>query len=143
RRRNSMNERQHELYRQHDLPIFQNRMYDSPNEARNCPKGDTCLVAGMETGPVFNSAFNPPVMDYDPAYQNEQGTSPLFRSHLDGVADLIETHMGRKSLVEVGCGKGTFLELLLRRGVDVSGFDPTYEGDNPLVRKEYFSEELG
>lgn len=138
-----MNKRHRELYRQHDLPIFQNRMYDSPDEARNCPKADICLVEDMETGLVFNSAFDPSVMDYDSTYQNDQGTSTLFRSHLDSVADLIETHMGRTSLVEVGCGKGTFLELLLRRGVDVSGLDPTYEGKNPRVRKEYFSEGLG
>jgi hypothetical protein len=138
-----MNGRLRELYRQHDLPIFQNRMYDSPDEARNCPKGDIRLVEDMVTGLVCNSAFDASVMDYDSAYQNEQGTSALFRSHLDGVANLIESHMGRKSLVEVGCGKGTFLELLLGRGVGVSGFDPTYEGSNPLVRREYFSEELG
>lgn len=138
-----MNDRLRELYRQHDLPIFQNRMYDSPDEARNCPKGDIRLVEDMETGLVSNCAFDASVMDYDSAYQNEQGMSALFRGHLEGVADLVETHMGRKNLVEVGCGKGTFLELLLMRGVNISGFDPTYEGSNPLVRKEYFSEELG
>jgi hypothetical protein len=138
-----MNDKLRELYRQHNLPIFQNRMYDSSIEARNCPKGDVRLVEDMETGLVCNSVFDASVMDYDSAYQNEQGTSALFRNHLGGVADLIEAHMGKKSLVEVGCGKGTFLELLLGRGMDVSGFDPTYEGSNPLVRKEYFSEELG
>ncbi len=132
-----------ELYRQHDLPIFQNRMYDTADAARNCPKGDVRLVEDLETGLVRNSAFDASLMDYDQAYQNEQGTSALFRRHMEGVADLVEARMGRVDLVEVGCGKGTFLELLLGRGIDVAGFDPTYEGSNPLVRKEYFSEELG
>lgn len=132
-----------ELFRQNAYPVFQNRMYDSAEEARGCPRGDILLVESMETGLVFNAAFRPELVDYDAGYQNEQALSPSFRSHLDGVADLVEATMGRERLVEVGCGKGAFLELLLARGVDVSGFDPTYEGDNPRVARTYFSEELG
>ena len=131
------------LYRQDRFPIFQNRMYDSMKEARDCPKGDIDLVEDLHTGLVRNAAFRPEVMNYDTHYQNEQALSPLFRSHLDSVADLIEATMGRKALVEVGCGKGFFLEMLLARGVDVTGFDPTYEGQNPKVRREYFSRDLG
>ncbi|TCP59802.1 methyltransferase family protein [Rhodovulum bhavnagarense] len=132
-----------ELYAQHALPVFQNRMYDSAAEARDCPKGDMRLVEDMETGLVYNAAFQPELLDYDANYQNEQGLSPAFRAHLDGAADLVEAHMGREALVEVGCGKGTFLDLLLARGVDVTGFDPTYEGNSPRVRKVYFNEDLG
>lgn len=138
-----MTERPRELYRQHDLPIFQNRMYDSAEAARNCPRGDIILIEDMASGLVRNDAFNASLMEYDKAYQNEQGISPLFRNHMHGVADLIESHMGRKNLVEVGCGKGTFLELLIQRGIEITGLDPTYEGSNPLVRREYFSEALG
>ncbi len=132
-----------DLYRQDAYPIFQNRMYDSVDEARGCPRGDIRLVEDMDTGLVRNAAFRPELMEYDADYQNEQALSPSFRRHLEGVADLVERTMGRDRLVEVGCGKGTFLEMLLDRGVDVSGFDPTYEGDNPRVRREYFSEGLG
>jgi hypothetical protein len=131
-----------ELYRKDKLPIFQNRMYDSHDAGRDCPKGDMRLVEDMETGLVHNAAFNAALLDYDSAYQNEQGHSPMFKAHMETVADLVESRMGRKGLVEVGCGKGTFLELLLARGIDVVGYDPTYEGSNPLVRQEYFTEEL-
>jgi SAM-dependent methyltransferase len=134
---------QRELYTQPALPIFQNRMYDSVDDARNCPKGDMRLVEDLVTGLVSNAAFRPEVMDYDSNYQNEQGVSALFRAHMDAIADLVEGKMGRTQLVEVGCGKGTFLEMLLARGIDVVGYDPTYEGDNSLVRREYFTEELG
>jgi SAM-dependent methyltransferase len=134
---------QRELYTQDALPIFQNRMYDSVEAARNCPRGDMRLVEDMATGLVHNADFRPEVMDYDAHYQNEQGVSSLFRAHMDGIADLVERVMGRTGLVEVGCGKGTFLEMLLARGVEVVGYDPTYEGDNPIVRREYFTEDLG
>ena len=41
-------------------------------------------------------------------------------------------------LVEVGCSKGFFFEMLLADGFDVTGFDPTYEGSNFRIVKEYF-----
>jgi SAM-dependent methyltransferase len=132
-----------ELYTQTGLPVFQNRMYDSIEDARNCPKGDIRLVEDLATGLVSNVVFCPELMDYDANYQNEQGVSRLFRSHMEGIASLIESKMGPARLVEVGCGKGTFLEMLLARNMDVVGYDPTYEGDNPLVQREYFTEALG
>lgn len=54
-------------------------------------------------------------------------------------ASLIERHIGRQGLVEVGCGKGYFVELLTSRGMDVSGCDPAYEGSNPRIAKRFFS----
>ena len=131
------------LYLQPDLPIFQNKMYDSVESARNCPKGQMRLVENPETGLVNNAAFDSSLMDYDSSYQNEQGNSPEFKQYLQRVANLLETKMGSRGLVEVGCGKGKFLELMLDRDADIVGYDPTYEGDNPKVRREYFSEELG
>lgn len=132
-----------EIYRQDSLPVFQNRMYDSSEAARACPKGDIRLVEDMETGLVFNAAFDPALVDYDEHYQNEQGLSSAFHSHLENVAELIETTMGRENLVEVGCGKGAFLEFLLTRGNDIQGFDPAYEGANPRIQRRYFSEDMG
>jgi len=132
-----------ELYRQDSFPVFQNRMYESPEAARACPKGDIRLVEDMATGLVFNAAFDPSLVEYDAQYQNEQGHSAAFRTHLESVADLVERTMGRSEIVEVGCGKGVFLEMLLARGVDIRGFDLIYEGTNPRVERAYFSEGMG
>lgn len=128
-----------ELYRVEQLPIFQNRMYDTALEARNCPKGDMQLVEDSTTGLVYNAAFRPELMVYDKHYQNEQAVSPLFQQHLDRVAGIIEQQMGKERIVEAGCGKGHFLETLLAKGFDVTGFDPTYEGTNPRVKRQYFA----
>ncbi len=127
-----MNQQQHKiLYTQEQLPIFQNRMYDTEAEGRDCPRGDMHLVEDQRTGLVFNAAFRPELMVYDAHYQNEQGLSPLFRAHLELVSAIVQRSMGREAIVEVGCGKGLFLEILLGKGVDVTGFDPTYEGNSP------------
>jgi hypothetical protein len=42
-------------------------------------------------------------------------------------------------LIEVGCGKGGFLEQLSSLGFSITGMDPAYEGDNPAIRAEYFT----
>ena len=123
--------------------MFQNRMYDTAAEARSCPKGDVVLVEDPRTGLVYNEAFRAELMTYDAHYQNEQGVSPLFQKHLAAVAAIVERQLGRRSLVEVGCGKGLFLEKLLELGFDITGFDPTYEGTSPRVRREYFAPGTG
>lgn len=130
------------LYRQEALPIFQNRVYATEAEAKACQKGDICLIEDLVTGLVHNAAFCPELVVYDAYYQNEQGVSPLFRSHLEVVADIIIQYMGVSKLVEVGCGKGLFLENLLAKGVDITGFDPVYEGNNPRILRQYFGPEF-
>jgi len=126
------------LYEQASYPVFQNRMYDSAKEAINCPKGDIRLVENLATGLVYNDGFQPALVTYDGEYQNEQGLSEHFRHHLDAVAGIVGMHLGRNRLVEVGCGKGFFLEKLLQSGFDITGFDETYEGSNPRIRKQYY-----
>ncbi|WP_341743525.1 class I SAM-dependent methyltransferase [Azonexus hydrophilus] len=129
----------HELYRVAQLPIFQNRMYDTAEEARTCPKGDMLLVEDLRTGLVYNAAFRPELMVYDKCYQNEQACSRLFQQHLEKVACIIDQRIGREQIVEIGCGKGHFLETLLAKGFDINGFDPAYEGSNPRIQREYFA----
>lgn len=131
------------LYEARDFPIFQNRMYDTRAEALACPRGDIRLVEDLSSGLVRNAAFDASLMDYDAAYQNEQGNSTAFAAHLRDVAELVISNMGRESLIEVGCGKGGFLELLREGGAQVTGFDPTYEGQDPDIQVRYFGPEIG
>jgi hypothetical protein len=126
------------LYQQNRFPVLQNRVYPTENEARNCILGDIDIVQNLETGLVYNTAFNPDLMIYDENYNNEQGLSAVFKDHLNWVARIVEVYLGRQNLIEVGCGKGFFLELLLKLGFDITGFDSTYDGINPKIVKCYF-----
>ena len=53
------------LFEELDFPIFQNRMYDSQEEARACPKGDIRLVQDGSSGLIHNAAFRSELMTYD------------------------------------------------------------------------------
>lgn len=131
-----------ELYRAQSLPVFQNLMYRTEHDAKECAKGDIVLVQDMKTGLVFNQAFNAELVEYDTDYQNEQAVSQLFQEHLNNVSKIIIHHFLNSTLIEVGCGKGFFLEYLQKLGFEVTGVDPTYEGLNPSIIKKYFTPEL-
>lgn len=132
-----------EIYCARQLPVFQNRVYNSEHEARNCIKADVVLVQDQETGLIFNQAFAPDLMKYDADYQNEQAFSSVFRRHLKSIALVIVKHFEGYSLIEVGCGKGYFLEQIQQLGFEITGLDPIYEGSNPAVIKESFRPEIG
>ena len=132
-----------ELYRVERLPVFQNRMFSSEQSARDCARGDVMLVQDLDTGLIYNQRFDPKLMVYDANYQNEQGHSGVFRQHLETVAGIVQRHFGGQSLIEVGCGKGYFLEQLQTMGFRITGLDPTYEGSNLAVMREYFTPSTG
>lgn len=130
------------LYKVDNLPLFQNKVYNS------CKNAMVQKVIGLELcqcsncGFVFNKSFIDDDMNYDETYQNEQNYSQYFIEYLNSIVDyLIENDFKDKRIVEIGCGKGFFTELLEKRGFSkVNGFDPAYEGDNPNITKDYFGE---
>ena len=126
------------LYSQRDFPVLQNRVFDTKEEALTSLKGDIEVIEDQHTGLIYNDRFCADLVVYDHNYNNEQSLSSAFQAHLQQVADIIEYKVGKQQLVEVGCGKGYFLEKLLDQGFDITGFDPTYVGDNPRVIKKLF-----
>jgi len=132
----------HELYRATGLPVLQNRTFADAASARASASADMRLVQDGRTGLVYNDAFDADKLSYDSDYQNEQGHSARFQRHLDDVEGVIARHFKGRSLIEVGCGKGWFFELLRQRGYAVTGIDPAYEGGSPDVVKAPFTRAL-
>lgn len=130
------------IYRQAGLPVFQNKVYPTPEAAKLAVTGDVELVQCSRTGLVYNSTFEPALLKYDKDYQNEQACSPAFNLHLEEVLEKLMKNFSTEEVgVEIGCGKGYFLEMLINAGANVAGYDPTYEGSNPRVLKKYFGED--
>lgn len=132
-----------ELFKVDGLPVFQNKMFTDREAALGCPKGNVSLVQDMETGLIFNAAFDASLLEYDSDYQNEQACSSVFQQHLEDVKEIIERQFSGNSLIEVGCGKGYFLEYLDKFGYEITGIDPAYEGNNHKVLKTCFEASLG
>lgn len=131
------------IFQMDGFPVQQNRVYNTVEDAISCPKGSIKLIQDRHTGLLYNSDFNPDLIIYDENYQNEQGYSPTFQKHLHDVLKIIKKHFKGKRLLEIGCGKGNFLELLKDNNFSVTGVDPAYEGPSTSVIKKIFSSELG
>lgn len=131
------------LYHVDNLPLFQNKVYTAEKLAKSQHTASVKLCQCQDCGFVFNADFDASQMDYDQEYQNEQNYSIAFVNHLKEVCDyLISENFKDKKIVEIGCGKGYFVELMQSKGFsNIYGFDPAYEGENPKIIKDYFSQQ--
>lgn len=104
----------------------------SPEEARAYPRGDIVLGFCPHCGFVSNVAFDPNLTEYSDRYEETQEFSPTFTAfHKDLTTRLIERFdLHDKDIIEIGCGKGAFLNLLCELGGNRGiGFDPGYVDD--------------
>jgi hypothetical protein len=124
-------------------PVYQNKMYTSANAARECPRGNVSLSQNRESGLVRNITFDSSILVYDSSYQNEQGVSSFFKGHIAEVMAISKRHFSDMHILEIGCGKGAFLEALRSSGFDAQGVDPSYEGTSEHIVRKEFSAELG
>jgi Methyltransferase domain/C-methyltransferase C-terminal domain len=129
-----------ELFIQNKVPLFQNKVFLTEDDAKKSPFGQVRLVQSSHTGFVFNQAFDDTLMVYDVNYHNEQTNSSVFKKHQESVFGLLKNFgISGKKVAEIGCGKGHFFEIMQENCIDCIGFDPAYEGANPAIVKDYFS----
>jgi Zn ribbon nucleic-acid-binding protein len=128
------------VYSVNSLPIFQNVVFDTEEEALLAKTADIRLVECEHCGFIWNVLFDESLMNYGKNYQNEQGISKIFEEHLNEVIRLfIKRGYKEKKIVEVGCGKGLFLNKLnLMEFKYIKGYDPAYEGYAENIVAEYF-----
>jgi len=130
------------------VPAFCCVLLPTREEALAAPRGDVKLGFCDDCGMIRNLTFQPELVEYSPSYENSLHFSPTFQRFARDLADrLIERYGLRgKDIVDIGCGKGEFLELICgpgtgNRGV---GFDPSYVGPSSrgsvTFVREYYSE---
>jgi len=115
---------------QRDVPVLQNRVWDSIEHARTAPTGSLELAWCPSCDHVWNSAFEPSKLRYDASYDNRQDASPAFSAYLQERLEVLSRALSPQDvIVEVGCGQGRFLDQLCRAsGSQGHGFDPAYRG---------------
>jgi SAM-dependent methyltransferase len=110
-------------------PVLCNVPADSPEEALRIPRRDIQLAFCPACGHMFNQAFQSELVRYGEEYENSLHFSPFYGSEMQSLAsDLIERlGLHGKRIVEIGCGQGDFLKLLVSGGRNTGvGFDPSY-----------------
>ena len=91
---------------------------------------------------VENEAFDSSLIDYSEDYENSQAHSVKFKTHMKSVLTMLKQHVTQDSrIVEVGCGKGDFVEMVQADGsFKIKGYDASYEGNNSAIEKRYLNE---
>lgn len=117
------------FYRVLGVPVHSCLLMPTPEAALSYPTGDIDLAVCHGCGFIANLAFDPSVHEYSPRYEETQAFSPTFNTFADALArDLVERHdLKGKTVLEIGCGKGEFLEAMCAHGIGKGiGIDPGY-----------------
>jgi SAM-dependent methyltransferase len=115
------------FYELKDVPVDGATVFDDSLSAVSSACGDISLCLCDNCEFIFNRAFSEKVFGDQGSYQDQQGFSPAFQKYAEQLADrLIERYKLRgKTVVEIGCGKGDFLRLMVERGNNKGiGIDP-------------------
>lgn len=119
------------LLARRDVPVHQNLLCATRDEARRVGRGDVELRACPRCGLAFNAVFDPGRLSYAGEYDSDQSHSAAFLRHVDERVDALRRDGVRGlRVVEAGCGGGYFLRRLCERGGNSgTGYDPSYRGE--------------
>jgi SAM-dependent methyltransferase len=116
------------FYRLSDIPVHSCLLQETAQAARNFPRAELELAVCHGCGFIANILFDGRWMAYATDYEDQQSYSPTFnRFARNLVSDLVGRHnLIGKDIIEIGCGKGDFLQLLCKAGGNRGvGIDPS------------------
>ncbi len=120
------------LYRVPSVPLHSCILLETVEAARSFPRRDIDLVLCPDCGFVFNAIFDEAAMAYASNFEESQHFSETFNAFARDLVDQIVRICDArgKHIVEIGCGKGEFLDRLCRAaGATGVGIDPAYRAD--------------
>jgi 2-polyprenyl-3-methyl-5-hydroxy-6-metoxy-1,4-benzoquinol methylase len=112
-----------------DVPVLCNILCETKYEALSIPRGDIQLTFCKRCGHIYNALFDRERVHYSQNYENSLHFSPTFQEYAQTLAaHLVEKYLlVGKNLIEIGCGQGTFLDMLCQLGNNRGiGFDRSY-----------------
>jgi hypothetical protein len=134
-----------------NAPVYSMVTVTTREEALAVPRKDIGLGFCHDCGFIFNRRYDTSIDYFTMGYEDQQGFSATFMQYLTRISEelIAKYHLQDKTLLEIGCGKGDFINLLntLAGGKGI-GIDPAYEDgrqNNPNLTfyKEFYSEKHG
>lgn len=134
-----------EFLRRDKVSVHQNLLVVDQEQARKINSGTLGICCCRDCGFIYNQCFSPDKLSYGDLYDNSQAYSDYFYSYLQDLAAYLlrDKKIVSSRIVEVGCGNGDFLRLLVAdRGTHNVGygFDPSYVGPSPDMDNRLFFE---
>ncbi|HUP74772.1 MAG TPA: class I SAM-dependent methyltransferase [Acidimicrobiales bacterium] len=120
------------LFHQPAIPSNNSILCFDAAEARDWPVGSFGLTQCCSCGFLFNSEFDPTLVEYSGRIEETQAFSPHFVRYAESLAaEWIDRYDIRgQTVLEVGCGKAEFLSLMCEIGGNKGiGYDPAVHID--------------
>lgn len=125
------------VYSANQIPAHSVLLMPDQETASNYPRGDMRLAFCSGCGFFSNTAFDVSLNEYSPDYEETQHFSPRFNQFAESLVNRLvdDFDIRNKRVLEIGCGKAEFLDLLCQAG-DNQGI-----GVDPSVRPERLTAE--
>lgn len=110
------------------IPTNSCLLLDDRTEAEGYPRGSLELHRCAACGFIFNARFDVALAEYSARYEETQGFSARFNDFARDLAKRwVDDHdLHGRTVLEIGCGKGEFLEMMCEAGVARGiGIDPS------------------
>ena len=120
------------FHHQDEIPTNSCLLLADRTEAESYPRGSMELRFCESCGFVFNARFDPRLSEYSARYEETQGFSARFNEFARDLAGRwVRDHgLEGSTVLEIGCGKGEFLEMMCEAGVGRGiGIDPSAHPD--------------
>lgn len=120
-----------------DVPAHAVRLHPTSAAALAEPVGDLQLFACRCCAFVFNASYDETLHRYDDQYESTQSYSDTFNAfNRDLARSMLEDISALGPVVEIGCGNGELLGILIEMGAgEVVGFDPAFSADQAAFRQ--------
>ena len=115
------------FYHIEEAPIVSSLLSNSRKEALKVEKKPIELVVCLNCGFIFNKLYDNSAHSNLKGHDDQQGYSPTFIEFVTRIAKKVikKYHIKNKTIVEIGCGKGDFLQLICALGNNKGiGIDP-------------------
>ena len=129
----------HPFYEVIGVPTNSCLLIEDRAGALDFPTGDIVLAVCTACGFIFNSAWDAERTVYSDKYEETQGFSPTFNSFNRVIAEgLVDRYNIRgKVVLEIGCGKGEFLNLICEIGGNRGiGYDPSFVPERQEAKQD-------
>ncbi|MDH3330278.1 MAG: class I SAM-dependent methyltransferase, partial [Desulfobulbaceae bacterium] len=96
------------------------------------------LTCCPSCGLIYNKEYDPLACHYNEEYEESQSHSQVFTAFHYELADYLinKYDLREKNILEIGCGKGDFLNLICSRGNNNgTGYDPAYVAGRSLIER--------
>lgn len=121
------------FFEQRGVPVREGYLAPSREQAIACDVGDIVLGFCPECTHVWNDQFDAEKLAFDPQYDVSMFHSASYRAYIAMAIERLKLryNLQGKVALEIACGKGDFLRMLIDHGFSKAiGFDPTFEDKN-------------